>query len=271
MDTPQHPTVDWLITRRDAANRLEVAVTCPVCNKQRFCNAGLVRYRVKNGTFNGRCYRDRLFQVERRVTKYGPRKPRPPHPAVDWTDTKVLPVPGPGFKQHHLTRVGIVCPSCKQKRYTHPGQVAAKIREGRFSGLCLPCSPNARKREWVVLSPGRKLDPVKGYIRLGAEAIAPEDMWLYDAMRGTRTFLHEHRLVMAKVLGRPLESYELVDHMDGVKTNNDPANLRLYRRGRNEPGEHSGYGTYYHEWQMAEAEIRRLREELAAFSRGVAG
>lgn len=65
-------------------------------------------------------------------------------------------------------------------------------------------------------------------------------------------------MVMARKLGRPLTSYELVDHMDGIKTNNDPSNLRLYRRGRNEPGETTGYGTYYHEWQMALARIREL-------------
>lgn len=67
---------------------------------------------------------------------------------------------------------------------------------------------------------------------------------------------------MAKALGRPLTSRELVDHMDGVKTNNALENLRLYRRGKNEPGETTGYGTFYHEWQMALARIRVLENLL---------
>lgn len=74
----------------------------------------------------------------------------------------------------------------------------------------------------------------------------------------------EHRWVMAKTLGRPLKSYEMVDHMDGNRTNNDPSNLRIYLRGKNQPGSASGYGTYYHELQIALARIKQLEAELAA-------
>lgn len=142
--------------------------------------------------------------------------------------------------------------------------MGAKIREGKFTGLCLPCSPNARKREWKMLGPGRKLDPVKGYVRLQLEGVAPEDRWMYDAMREHRTHVLEHRMAMARVLGRPLTRNELVDHRDGRKTNNDPSNLRIYRRGMNDDGSGSGYGTFYDEWQRAEAEVRRLTARLAA-------
>lgn len=37
-----------------------------------------------------------------------------------------------------------------------------------------------------------------------------------------------HRIVMHKKLGRPLTSNEVVDHVDGNNTNNDPENLRLF-------------------------------------------
>lgn len=37
----------------------------------------------------------------------------------------------------------------------------------------------------------------------------------------------EHRLVMEERLGRPLQPEELVHHIDGVKWNNDPANLQV--------------------------------------------
>jgi HNH endonuclease len=121
----------------------------------------------------------------------------------------------------------------------------------------------AKLHEWIELSPGRKIDPNKGYVRLNKTAIAADEMWLYDAMRGATTFVSEHRMVMARHLGRPLTSKELVDHMDGDKINNDPSNLRLYRRGRNDPGDTNGYGTYYHEWQMAEARVRELEHRLA--------
>lgn len=73
---------------------------------------------------------------------------------------------------------------------------------------------------------------------------------------------------MARVLGRPLRSNELVDHMDGNKLNNDPSNLRMYVRGKNQPGETSGYGTYYDEWQRALARIAELEARLASLGVG---
>lgn len=113
-----------------------------------------------------------------------------------------------------------------------------------------------------MLGPGRRVDTAKGYIRLGRDAMAPEDMWLFDAMKDNRNYVLEHRFVMAKALGRPLLTTELVDHMDGIKTRNTEDNLRLYIRGKNMPGETSGYGTYYHEWQLALTRIRQLEHEL---------
>lgn len=47
--------------------------------------------------------------------------------------------------------------------------------------------------------------------------------------------------------------------MNGIKTDNRPENLRLYLRGKQQPGSANGYGTYYHEWQMALRQIELLR------------
>lgn len=44
------------------------------------------------------------------------------------------------------------------------------------------------------------------------------------------TKLYEHRLVMEEQLGRPLLSSEIVHHIDGKKSNNDPSNLMLMTR-----------------------------------------
>lgn len=86
---------------------------------------------------------------------------------------------------------------------------------------------------------------------------------MFRAMQNRSNAVAEHRWVMAKQLGRPLRSNECVDHRDGIKANNDPENLRIYIRGKNQEGSSNGYGTYYHEWQMALARIRELEAKLA--------
>ena len=39
----------------------------------------------------------------------------------------------------------------------------------------------------------------------------------------------EHRHVMEQQLGRPLFEWERIHHRDGDRTNNDPANLELWK------------------------------------------
>lgn len=240
-----HPAIDWS-RERVSEGRRQVETTCLVCESKRWDDWASVRYRIRAGTYTGVCRKDRLLG---KVTA-----PRIAHPCVDWSDTILVTI---GKKR--FTRVAVTCPKCRAKRYTQTGALNSRIRKGNLSGECLGCSKNARKREWKVLSPGRKLDPVKGYVRVSLSAVGPEHHHLWYAMKAGRSFVLEHRLVMSMTLGRPLTSNELVDHMDGNKLNNDPANLRLYVRGKNQPGETSGYGTYYDEWQRAEAEIVRLR------------
>lgn len=50
--------------------------------------------------------------------------------------------------------------------------------------------------------------------------------------------VYEHRVIMARLLGRPLLRREVVHHRDGDKQNNDPANLELTN-----PTDH---GVYHH-------------------------
>ena len=68
--------------------------------------------------------------------------------------------------------------------------------------------------------------------------VRPEDPFFSMANRGhgdAGGYVLEHRLVMARQLGRPLTRYETVHHIDGDRTNNTVGNLQL-RQGRHGKG-----------------------------------
>lgn len=60
----------------------------------------------------------------------------------------------------------------------------------------------------------------------------PADVDAYVDDKGYLRFEHNdelvHRWLMGQILGRPITSEEIVDHVDGNRTNNVPSNLRLY-------------------------------------------
>ncbi len=87
-----------------------------------------------------------------------------------------------------------------------------------------------------------------GYIML---LLDEDDPYYCMTMKGG--YIREHRHVMAEYLGRPLESWEIVHHINGIRDDNDIENLEIYP----EQGTHLAV-------TMMQKEIKRLREELAA-------
>lgn len=77
-----------------------------------------------------------------------------------------------------------------------------------------------------------------------------KDGYVYVLLRGGDPFypmatqggyVLEHRLVMAKSLGRLLESFELVHHIDGDRSNNILPNLQLTTAGKHNLSYRDGY------------------------------
>jgi len=70
---------------------------------------------------------------------------------------------------------------------------------------------------------------VKGYWRITVPADAHDFVLMRPMLRrvGNHWYVLEHRLVMARHLGRPLLDSETVHHVDSVRTNNAISNLKL--------------------------------------------
>ena len=120
-----------------------------------------------------------------------------------------------------------ICPDCGVGRWVVKCQM-----KNRPTGLCIHCSgkrnqKKIREKRNGMLGENHPqwkggISKTMGYIKV---LLRPNDP--YFPMADSRGYVFEHRLVMAKKLGRCLHSWEIVHHKGRVRDNNDPSNLEL--------------------------------------------
>lgn len=117
-----------------------------------------------------------------------------------------------------LKTIGMQLGHSQQYAYTRIKKAGIKLRPLRGSGQ--------EHSQWK----GGRLDAGQGYWRVWVDPNDP-----MASMRTHQGYVLEHRLVVARMIGRPLHPTETVHHIDGDRTNNKPENLQL-RQGRHGKG-----------------------------------
>ena len=112
----------------------------------------------------------------------------------------------------------VACPDCGKQRW-----IAGK--QGNYSGRCHSCGNRYAKRFGCKASRwnGGQLHRHDGYTWI---LLSPDDFFVSMATPRDR-YIAEHRLVMAKYLGRCLHKWEVVHHKNGNKSDNRIGNLYL--------------------------------------------
>jgi hypothetical protein len=136
-------------------------------------------------------------------------------PAVNWSN------------RHYVTegrnrrlKIEVICPDCGQSRFMDRRNIDRPLKNGSFTGRCWDCHSHLKGKLSGNWRGGRHLGSSGRYVYLTVGSDHP-----FVCMANCRNEIAEHRLVMARHLGRPLHRDEHVHHRDGIRTNNDPDNL----------------------------------------------
>mgnify|MGYP001576937618 CR=1 FL=1 len=150
--------------------------------------------------------------------------------------------------RHAKTDVVLVCQNCK-KRYETKRYLIHSERKGPKRFCSVPCRNEAWRRYGKPHANRMPHRSGNGYIYVYAPTHPSVQGKVYKRVA-------EHRLVMERLLGRCLASWENVHHKNGCRDDNRVANLELWT-----VGQPTGQASVYLK------EIVRLRRRVAALER----
>ena len=160
-----------------------------------------------------------------------------------------------GYKGHKR-RIWLACNNCGWERWV--------ILEMSKPDKCRKCH-NPKGEGSYYWRGGRTLHC--GYLLV----VLASDDFFYQ-MANNQGYIREHRLVMAKHLGRNLHRWELVHHKNGIRDDNRIENLELH----GSIGEHSlnhsmGYKDGYEKGLRdgINSQIKKLKDEIDMLREGV--
>lgn len=147
------------------------------------------------------------------------------------------------------------CIGCGKQRWVavaHDGSLT-HLRCHSCGAKAAGCGDNTRglrNGKWI----GGKKQNRKGYSLV---RVYPEDF--FYPMADANGYAFEHRLVMAKHLGRCLQRWESIHHKNGIKNDNRIENLELTMNGAHILAHHKGYQDGY-EKGLRDGRDEQIRE-----------
>lgn len=121
--------------------------------------------------------------------------------------------------------VWLTCPSCSYRRW-----VRADKKDTPPTGYCRSCAMSIMRRRQPYY--GKGFCNPQGYKFVPISLNSPYASMARSRNRQyvSRSIVLEHRLIMAMHLGRCLEDWEVVHHLNGIKDDNRIENLSLEDR-----------------------------------------
>ncbi|KKN72907.1 hypothetical protein LCGC14_0406110 [marine sediment metagenome] len=164
-----------------------------------------------------------------------------------------------GKDENGRWQIWVVCIYCGKERWLS----CIKKLLNKYS--CRSCS--ARHRDYKDYPKGDRASNWKGgrfYDTDGYVMVWLDKDDFFAPMIKKDRYTREHRLVMAKHLGRCLQSWEIVHHKNGVKDDNRIENLELSTTGSHSRQHNKGYRDGYRQgFQDAQdKQIQELKQEI---------
>ena len=131
----------------------------------------------------------------------------------------------------HYKYMWMACIDCGKERWV-------KIRNAKpYNNRCISCGLKEHNHHFWK---GGRMKAGGGYIKV---KVKPTDF--YYQTTSADGYSLEHRLIMAKHLGRNLMPFEIVHHKNGIRDDNRIENLELTQLGAHIRNHHKGYKDGY--------------------------